>query len=125
MRRNGSGITSTKRRVILERDAGVCFYCGYEADVVDHIIPYAYGGTDDDNNLIAACSICNSIAGSRVFDTLDEKRNWIREQYGPWMERRYRAMLHRYSVCADCHEMYNPSGPGTSNLLCRKCYQAA
>lgn len=122
VKRKGSGITPTLRRKILDRDAGICFYCGYEAEEVDHIVPYSYGGTDDENNLIASCTICNQIVSNRVFDTLEEKRDWIREQYGPWMEKRYKRMLHRYSVCADCQELYSPKAPGASNLLCAPCY---
>jgi 5-methylcytosine-specific restriction endonuclease McrA len=47
------------RRRILARDGFVCQWCGLEADTVDHIVPVAKGGTDHDENLVAACRRCN------------------------------------------------------------------
>lgn len=76
-------------------------------------------------NLIAACAICNGIASDKVFNTLQEKRDYVRSRYGSYMEKRYRRFLHDHSVCADCEELYNPSEPGATNLLCPKCYRAA
>lgn len=50
-----------KRRRILERDGYVCWICGGPgANSVDHVIPRARGGTDDDDNLRAAHLSCNS-----------------------------------------------------------------
>jgi hypothetical protein len=123
-RRSGNRLSESKRQTILDRDAGMCFYCEYEADQVDHIIPYAHGGTDDDNNLVACCSICNQIASDKVFDTLEQKREFIREQYGPWMKKRYRRLLRKLTVCADCHKVYNPQEMGATVVLCKECYRA-
>lgn len=54
-----------KRAAILQRDGYVCWLCGQPgADTVDHVIPRARGGTDDDDNLRAAHLSCNS--GRRV-----------------------------------------------------------
>ena len=47
------------RLKILARDANTCAYCGAEAKHVDHIIPIVAGGTDDPENLTAACARCN------------------------------------------------------------------
>ncbi len=48
---------------ILQRDNFTCQYCGRSApDVilhVDHKIAVVDGGTDEDENLITACSACN------------------------------------------------------------------
>jgi 5-methylcytosine-specific restriction protein A len=46
------------RLAILERDAYHCGYCGSYAQTVDHRIPKAQGGTDDEDNLVAACTHC-------------------------------------------------------------------
>jgi len=48
------------RAAILNRDARVCHYCGGHANTVDHQTPKAEGGTDDPDNLVAACGACNS-----------------------------------------------------------------
>jgi 5-methylcytosine-specific restriction endonuclease McrA len=47
------------RARILLRDGAECFWCGMDADTVDHVIPVAKGGTDDPENLVAACRKCN------------------------------------------------------------------
>jgi 5-methylcytosine-specific restriction endonuclease McrA len=40
-----------------------CAYCGGPGGTVDHIIPVALGGTDDEENLTSACQSCNSKKG--------------------------------------------------------------
>ena len=54
------------RARILRRDLGVCAYCGQPADEVDHVIPSASGGTDDDENLVASCHVCNTKKNNRT-----------------------------------------------------------
>lgn len=49
---------------IFSRDGYTCRYCGAQPPnvtlQVDHVIPVAEGGTDDDSNLITACKDCNA-----------------------------------------------------------------
>lgn len=53
------------RLAVLERDNYVCAYgCGREATEVDHVVPKADGGTDDEHNLVAACKPCNVRKGT-------------------------------------------------------------
>lgn len=44
---------------ILQRDSYTCAYCGDVANEVDHIVPLKRGGSDDSENLVAACRVCN------------------------------------------------------------------
>ena len=57
-------ISKRMRFEILRRDNHTCRYCGQTApDVklaVDHVLPTALGGTDEPNNLVTACTDCNS-----------------------------------------------------------------
>lgn len=55
---------SRKRQRILERDCYLCVPCSKqgritEATEVDHIVPVAKGGTDDDSNLQSICVACH------------------------------------------------------------------
>jgi 5-methylcytosine-specific restriction endonuclease McrA len=52
---------------ILKRDDYTCFYCGQDADTVDHVIPRRLNGDDSDDNLVAACRKCNYSKGGRFF----------------------------------------------------------
>lgn len=53
-----------RRKRILVRDRYLCQDCrrrgiGIKAESVDHIIPKAHGGTDDDDNLESLCWPCH------------------------------------------------------------------
>ena len=55
MRREG--FTPAQRDTILD---GCCHYCGTAfPSEVDHVIPWSRGGSDDLENLVAACYRCN------------------------------------------------------------------
>jgi len=51
---------------ILERDHFVCAYCDGHADEVDHVMPLARGGNNDDENLAACCGWCNRSKGAKL-----------------------------------------------------------
>lgn len=60
----GKRPSRSTRFKVLQRDGFTCFYCGRRApDVVldvDHKVPFREGGTDDMDNLVAACVDCNT-----------------------------------------------------------------
>jgi hypothetical protein len=70
-------LSSARRRRILERDHYLCRYCNERADQVDHIIPYTWSIRNEDSNLVACCGRCNLVAGNKVFDSFDQKRDYI------------------------------------------------
>lgn len=59
-------VPSRVRFEVLRRDGFRCRYCGTPAPetgaglTVDHVIPVALGGTNDPQNLVAACVKCNA-----------------------------------------------------------------
>ena len=60
------------RKQVLLRDAYTCQlkldHCTLVATTVDHIIPRKYEGSDELQNLQAACSNCNNDKGSGFLD---------------------------------------------------------
>ena len=63
--------TGEKRRLaVLRRDNWECQIrgdgCTVIADTVDHIHPKAWGGTEHESNLRAACRVCNQRKGARA-----------------------------------------------------------
>lgn len=108
-------VSKRTRYEVLRRDNHACRYCGATApDVmlqVDHVIPTTLGGSDDPDNLVAACRDCNSgksssapdaslvddvattalrwssaitAAGQRALDDLEEGRRWHDEFDAAW-----------------------------------------
>lgn len=55
-------VTKRTRFEVLRRDNYTCRYCrSVENELtVDHVTPVALGGSDDPDNLVAACKDCNS-----------------------------------------------------------------
>ena len=66
-------VSKRVRYEVLRRDNHACRYCGAAAPdvklVVDHVVPVALGGSDEPNNLVAACSDCNSGKSSAAPDS--------------------------------------------------------
>lgn len=74
----GTRLWSKIRERILIRDGYCCQYCGQEdARTVDHILPISKGGTDDPDNLVAACSRCNYSKGNRIGQFFGSARTQI------------------------------------------------
>ena len=55
------------RTKILQRDGYVCFYCGQDADQVDHVIPISKAPelVVSPDNAVACCRLCNIRKGNR------------------------------------------------------------
>lgn len=69
------------RLVILKRDAGLCQPCMTRGvltigKAVDHIVPKAEGGTDDEGNLQTICKACH------VVKTAEEARRGVDRGWG-------------------------------------------
>ena len=57
------------RRIVFERDAHVCRYCGSDQHLqVDHVVPLCRGGSNRFDNLITACELCNLSKGAKTPD---------------------------------------------------------
>jgi len=58
------GLSKSRRFEIFKRDGFTCQYCGAHPPAVvlhvDHIVPVAEGGLNDEDNLVTACQPCNA-----------------------------------------------------------------
>lgn len=81
-----SPVTLEEGRKILERDDYVCKYCGLDGRAsfenalamrVDFIMPRARKGKKDPSNLVACCTPCNAIKGTRVYANFDEAKTFV------------------------------------------------
>jgi len=64
----------------MKESEGVCFYCGNEAHTIDHVVPWSQGGSMHPLNLVAACQVCNSIAGDRLFRDITDRIAYVQER---------------------------------------------
>ena len=60
------------RKQIHSKYNNICVYCGHPSEHIDHVIPVSRGGTNNTNNLVAACSSCNH----RKFNHLLSELGW-------------------------------------------------
>lgn len=65
-------ISPKKRAAVLEKTSGHCAYCGVgltdETFCIDHVHPRFHGGTNQIDNLLPACSYCNSSKGTKSLE---------------------------------------------------------
>lgn len=55
------------KSAIYRRDNNTCQYCGSTRNLtVDHLVPRCKGGTDTWDNLLIACSRCNTVKGHKT-----------------------------------------------------------
>lgn len=60
------------RREVFRRDDHTCQYCGSTKHLtIDHVIPRSKGGTHTWDNVVAACSTCNSAKGDRLLHEIN------------------------------------------------------
>lgn len=66
-RYRGATVGNGRRARILRNP---CYFCGEQAQTLDHFYPRAKGGKSDDANLVAACYTCNGLKSDRTYDEL-------------------------------------------------------
>ena len=60
--------------MIYKRDDNKCQYCGSTRHLtIDHVIPKSKGGSEDWDNLVVACSSCNTKKGDKLLEHTDMK----------------------------------------------------
>ena len=65
-----------RRLQVLNAGNWVCYYCGQEANQVDHVIPIASGGDPMSlDNLVPSCRRCNLRKGSKSQGAFLAKRD--------------------------------------------------
>ena len=84
-----SPVTLQEGLRILERDDHRCRYCGLDGRAsfenalvmrVDFVVPRARKGKKDPGNLVACCTPCNTIKGTRVYASFDEAKAFVLKQ---------------------------------------------
>jgi hypothetical protein len=63
------------RRLIIQRDKNICFYCGKFGDTVDHVIPISKGGEESLENMACCCKKCNQTKGDKSLDEFMKIKN--------------------------------------------------
>jgi hypothetical protein len=94
----------------------MCFWCREEpATCIDHCIPYSWDQNNSIDNLVPSCVTCNALAGSKMFESVEHKRQYI---MGRRHTRRCRVMLR----CSECLVPFVQQEHSPSPFLCPHCY---
>lgn len=86
--------TTAQKEQILSRQKNRCGYCSKPFGSIvtrkrkkitlrpyyDHFVPYSYSGRNPADNWVAACITCNSIKGSKMFNTKEDVVEYIRQR---------------------------------------------
>ena len=88
MANDRKSIGKRQRFRVFARDGYTCRYCGGQPPgvklVIDHMIPVAEGGTNDDDNLITSCEPCNQGKSDKPLKCIaptDEVEKRLAQQY--------------------------------------------
>jgi hypothetical protein len=46
----------------------------------DHFNPFIYSRNNKSHNIIASCNICNSVKSDKCFNSIEEAREWLKNQ---------------------------------------------
>ena len=104
------------RRAVFEKYGGRCAYCGTPLTLgqkgdtafqVDHLHPRYLGGTDEMENLVPACRICNHYKKTFSVEQFREQLSYI-------PARLERHMTYRLAVA---HGLITPTGKTPTFLL--------
>lgn len=83
--------TPEYRAALVDSQNGLCFWCGIRFDKqewrrgrqakktinVEHVEPFVFASNESNQNIVASCSICNSIKSSLIFQDIHEARTQI------------------------------------------------
>ena len=71
------------RAMIYKRDRNTCQYCGATTKLtIDHVVPRSRGGDASWENLVVACSSCNTKKGNRLLEHTSMRL--LRQPRAPW-----------------------------------------
>lgn len=64
-----TNLHKNQKQRIIKRDNGKCHYCHLPDPLmtIDHVVPVYAGGTNSDNNLVAACGPCNNGRSRQIY----------------------------------------------------------
>ena len=81
-------LKNLRGRILRQTDLPyICFYCGEPASDVEHVIPRCFSG--ERTPKVWSCRECNLLAGSKLFESIEEKRFFIQNR----LRNRYKKIL--------------------------------
>lgn len=95
-----------------------CVYChNNPATHIDHVVPVSWKLSNHISNLRPSCEWCNLHVSDRVFETFEEKYEWLRQE-------RLRKQFGKYkrTVCVVCRLPYQRPLHSPNLFLCAECY---
>lgn len=81
-------ISSKTKKIVYERDDGLCIFCHRPGDPVAHVISRSHGGLGIEQNIVCACAECHRrLDNSTDRQTmLEYAKRYLRGKYENWNE---------------------------------------
>ncbi len=70
-----NGVFFVTKKEIKKLYASPCFYCGADAEHIDHLIPISRGGRHSIGNLLPACANCNHAKSNKFLAAWKREKN--------------------------------------------------
>ena len=81
-------ISAKVKKIVYERDSGMCIFCKRRGDPVAHFISRGQGGLGIEQNVICACADCHRMMDQTTNrDRMkDIAREYLKSKYPDWKE---------------------------------------
>lgn len=81
-------ISAKTKKIVYERDGGLCIFCHRPGDPVAHVIARSHGGLGIEQNIVTACAGCHTrLDNSTDRQTMLEiAKRYLRAKYEDWKE---------------------------------------
>ena len=96
----------------------MCCYCHVQiATQLDHVIPYTFSFDNSIHNLRPSCAWCNLLASDKVFESFEDKYDYIKRKRDKATNKRNKML-----TCTCCMLPYYSELSNCNAFLCPRCY---
>lgn len=81
-------IPAKVKRIVYERDNGLCIFCKGKGDPVAHFVARSQGGLGIEENIITVCAYCHAKLDNSIDREMmkDYARDYLKSKYPFWDE---------------------------------------
>lgn len=87
-RTKACSISKATKKIVYERDDGLCIFCHRPGDPVAHVVPRSHGGLGIEQNIVTACLACHTRLDNSTDRQimLETAKRYLRAKCEGWKE---------------------------------------